>query len=54
MVFRTNPNTWIEVSVIYLVAPKRASATRSRLIKSILADLLKEPERVMFPKSNNR
>ena len=54
VVFRTNANTWLEVSLTYLVAPKRASIIRSRLIKSITAALLKEPDRVMFPKSNAR
>ncbi|MEO7983222.1 MAG: mechanosensitive ion channel family protein [Bacteroidota bacterium] len=54
IVFRTNPNTWVEVSVTYLVAPKKASVVRSRLIKSIITALLKEPGRVMFPNSNAR
>jgi len=54
VVFRTNPNTWIEVSVTYLVQPKKASAIRSVLIKSIVAALLAEPDKVMFPKSNAR
>jgi small-conductance mechanosensitive channel len=54
VVFRVNANTWIEVSVTYLVPPKKASVVRSRLIKSIVTALLKEPDRVMFPKSNAR
>ena len=54
VVFRINVNTWIEVSVTYLVHPKQASAVRSRLIKSIVTELLKEPGKVMFPKSNAR
>jgi hypothetical protein len=54
VVFRTNPNTWIEVSVTYLVHPKQASVVRSRLIKSIITELMKEPDKVMFPKSNAR
>ena len=54
VVFRINTNTWVEVSVTYLVHPKKASATRSRLIKSIIKELLKEPDRVMFPKGNSR
>jgi small-conductance mechanosensitive channel len=54
VVFRTNANTWIEVSVTYLVPPKKASMVRSRLVKSIVAALLKEPDKVMFPKSNAR
>jgi small-conductance mechanosensitive channel len=54
VVFRTNMNTWLEVSLTYLVSPKQASITRSRLIKAITAALLKEPDKVMFPKSNAR
>ena len=54
VVFRTNPNTWLEVSVTYLVHPKKASAVRSRLIKSIVTELQKEPDKSMFPKSNAR
>jgi small-conductance mechanosensitive channel len=54
IVFRVNANTWVEVSVTYLVAPKKASAVRSQLIKTIIAALLKEPERVMFPNGNAR
>lgn len=54
VVFRVNANTWVEVSVTYLVPPKKASAIRSRLIKSIIKELLKEPGRVMFPNGNAR
>lgn len=54
VVFRINANTWVEVSVTYLVHPKKASAMRSKLIKAILKELLKEPDRVMFPKGNAR
>jgi small-conductance mechanosensitive channel len=52
--FRTNANTWIEATVTYLVDPKHASATRSRLMKKIVSALLSGPDRVMFPKSNAR
>lgn len=51
---RINTNTWVEVTITYLVEPKRAAATRSGLIRKILAALNKEPSRVMFPNSNNR
>ena len=54
VVFRINANTWVEVSITYLVHPKKASAVRSRLIKAIIKELLKEPDRVMFPKGNSR
>ncbi|MBV9962437.1 MAG: mechanosensitive ion channel [Parafilimonas sp.] len=52
--FRINSNTWIEVLLIYLVDPKKASATRTNLIKKVLAALLKEPGKVMFPNGDNR
>lgn len=54
VVFRVNANTWVEVVLTYLVPPKKASAVRSRLIKAVIAELLKEPDKVMFPKSNSR
>lgn len=54
VVFRINANTWVEVVLTYLVPPKKASAIRSRLIKSIITELLKEPDKAMFPKSNSR
>lgn len=52
--FRINANTWVEVSVTYLVEPKKAAGTRSRIIESALNELLKQPDKVMFPKSNSR
>lgn len=54
VVFRVNANTWVEVVLTYLVPPKKASAVRSRLIKAVLTELLKEPDKAMFPKSNAR
>jgi small-conductance mechanosensitive channel len=52
--FRINANTWVEVLLIYLVDPKKASAIRTTLIRESLAALNKEPDKVMFPKGNNR
>jgi small-conductance mechanosensitive channel len=51
---RINTNTWIEVTVTYLVEPKKASMIRSTLIKKITSELLKQPDKVMFPKGNAR
>jgi small-conductance mechanosensitive channel len=51
---RTHVNTWVEVSVTYLVDPKKATDTRTRIIRSVIGELLKNPEKVMFPKSNAR
>ena len=52
--FRTNANTWVEALVVYLVHPKQASVIRTRIIKTALSELLKNPDKVMFPKSNAR
>jgi small-conductance mechanosensitive channel len=52
--FRINTNTWVEVIVTYLVEPKQASVIRSKLIKAILEEFQKEPDKVLFPKSNSR
>ena len=51
---RINANTWVEILLVYLVDPKRSSVVRSNLIKKVLAALLKEPDKVMFPKGDNR
>jgi small-conductance mechanosensitive channel len=51
---RTNTNTWLEASVNYLVDPKKASAVRTEIIRRAVPELLKESDRVMFPKSNAR
>lgn len=51
---RTNTNTWVEVTVNYLVDPKNAAAIRSEIIRKAILLLLKEPARVMFPKANAR
>ena len=52
--FRINTNTWVEVLVTYLVEPKKASGTRSRIVKHALLEMGKEPDKVMFPKGNAR
>ena len=52
--FRINANTWVEVLVVYLVNPKQAATVRSRLIKNVIRELIKQPERVLFPAGNAR
>jgi len=42
------------VIVRYLVHPKEAGRVKTRMIKKLLAELNKEPERVMFPKGDAR
>lgn len=50
----TNENTWIACTLVYLVPPRQASTIRTAILKASLAALLQEPERVMFPKGDNR
>ncbi len=52
--FRINANTWVEALLVYLVDPKKSSTVRTNLVKKVLAALLKEPDKVMFPKGDNR
>jgi len=52
--FRTNTNTWVEATLTYLVAPKHAADIRTRILKKAIAALLLQPDKVMFPKTNNR
>jgi small-conductance mechanosensitive channel len=54
VVFRVSDNTWIEAIVQYLVHPKEAGRVRTRLTRKILEALNASPDRVLFPKSNNR
>lgn len=54
VLFRVNPNTWVEAIVRYLVKPREAGRVKTRLIKKMLERLNAEPERVLFPKSNMR
>ena len=52
--FRINANTWVEVTVTYLVDPKKAAGIRTRLIQSILDEFNKVPDKILFPNSNSR
>lgn len=54
VVFRANPNTWIDATVRYLVEPRESGRVKTRLIQKMLARLNAEPERVGFPKGNLR
>jgi small-conductance mechanosensitive channel len=54
VLFRVNPNTWIDATVRYLVEPKHSGEIKSRLIPKLLAALNAAPEKVLFPKSNLR
>lgn len=52
--YSVNNNTWVEVSVTYLVPPRKASRFRTTIIKEILDELNKAPEKVLFPKGDSR
>ncbi|GLQ55911.1 mechanosensitive ion channel family protein [Devosia nitrariae] len=52
--FRVSEYAWLEAIVRYLVPPKVAGRTKTRLIKEMLARMNAEPDRVLFPKSNSR
>lgn len=54
VLFRVNPNTWIDAIVRYLVHPKEAGRVKTRLIKKLLLELNAAPERVLFPKGEAR
>jgi small-conductance mechanosensitive channel len=54
VIFRVDEVTWIDAIVRYLVAPREAGSTKSRLIPKLLAALNVAPEKVMFPKGDAR
>ena len=54
LTLRTNPNTWVEITLVYLVDPKTSSAMRTALLKAVVHELLKSPDKVKFPNGNNR
>ncbi len=49
ILFRVHDNTWIEVSVRYLVQPKNTGAVRKELFLQIMQELRKSPDKVRFP-----
>ncbi|WP_029035633.1 mechanosensitive ion channel family protein [Salinimicrobium terrae] len=52
VIFTANNNTWIEVTVRFLVQPKNSGPTKSLLFTHIMKELKKHPEKVIFPNSN--
>jgi small-conductance mechanosensitive channel len=54
VIFRVDEVTWIDAIVRYLVPPREAGSTKSRLIPKLLAALNAAPEKVMFPKGDAR
>jgi small-conductance mechanosensitive channel len=54
VLFRVNPNTWVDATVRYLVTPRRAGRRKTVLTRRILERLNAAPQKVMFPKENTR
>jgi len=54
VIFRVSDNTWLEAIVRYLVYPKESGQVKSRLTRKLLAALNAQPDRVLFPKGDNR
>lgn len=52
--FRINDNTWVEVTVTYLVPPRKAATIRTEIIRNILAEFNKAHDKVLFPNGNSR
>jgi small-conductance mechanosensitive channel len=54
ILFRASENTWLEAIVRYVVDPKKAGRTKTALIQKLLKRLNSEPERVRFPRGDQR
>ncbi|GAB3197044.1 small-conductance mechanosensitive channel [Pontibacter aydingkolensis] len=52
--FSAHDNTWIQVTVRFLVEPKQSGPVKRRLFTRLVEELSSQPERVMFPKTNMR
>lgn len=52
--FRVSDYSWLEAIVRYVVEPRTAGRVKNRLVKELLTRLNAEPERVKFPRSNDR
>ena len=54
VLFRVDEATWIHAIVRYLVPPREAGPTKTRLIPKLLAALNAAPDKVMFPAGSTR
>lgn len=52
--FRIDENTWVQVTVTYLVPPRKAATIRTEIIRKILAEFNKAKDKVLFPNGNSR
>lgn len=53
VLFTANNNTWVEVTVRYLVEPKNSGKVKNTLFIIIMDELKKHPTKVMFPNNKN-
>ncbi len=51
VIFTAHTNTWIEVTVRFLVEPKNSGPVKSLLFTHIMDELKKHPDKVIFPNS---
>ncbi len=49
---RAHNNTWVEVIVRYLVDPKNSGRVKKELFETVMDELKKNPDKVMFPNTN--
>ncbi|SMD43401.1 Small-conductance mechanosensitive channel [Aquiflexum balticum DSM 16537] len=49
VILKAHENTWIEVIVRYLVEPKNSGPVKKVLFESVMEELKKNPEKVIFP-----
>lgn len=54
VILRAHDNTWIEVIVRYLVEPKNSGRLKKKLFETLMEEIKKYPEKIMFPKTNIR
>lgn len=54
VIFRAHINTWIEVTVRFLVEPKNSGPTKSLLFTHIMKELNKHPDKVIFPNTGEK
>ena len=49
VILRAHNNTWIEVTLRYLVEPKKSGQVKKKLFEAIMKELKNHPEKVHFP-----
>lgn len=51
VILKAHVNTWIEVTVRYLVEPKNSGRVKRELFEVVIEELKKNPDKVIFPNS---